>query len=110
MKNFAPPPTEPPGGEGGGIPMPPRGVDIDVAAAAMALRALWEAGDPSDPALRQQCEHRLVWLRGLWREHASHFDPETIGTLKSIAEALRRPVPRPAPPRLSPEEVLHDTF
>lgn len=89
-------------------PAGPAGVDIDVAAAALALRAQWEAGDPSDPALRQQCERRLVWLRGLWREHASRFDPETIGTLKTIAEALRRPAPPPR--RLSPEEVLHDTF
>jgi ATP-dependent DNA helicase RecQ len=108
MKNSMPSSPDPPGGEGG--VRPAGGMDVDVAGAAAALRALWEAGDPSDPALRQQCERRLVWLRGLWREHASRFDPKTIGTLKSIAEALRQPQPRPPQPRLPPEEVLHNTF
>jgi len=61
------------------------------AAAARALAARWQAGDPADGGLRAACVQELARLRALWRRNAADFDAATVALLREIAAALREP-------------------
>ncbi|HZZ85092.1 MAG TPA: RecQ family ATP-dependent DNA helicase [Anaeromyxobacteraceae bacterium] len=86
----------------------------EVADAARALRAEWEAGDTADAALRGRLQDRLDALRDLWRTSPALFTPEVTGTLRVVGEGLRAPArPRPGdadPARLLKELFGHDRF
>jgi hypothetical protein len=56
------------------------------------LHSTWEAGDRSDPALRQECAADLKALRNVFRERPTAFTPDMVATLRAIARALREPV------------------
>jgi ATP-dependent DNA helicase RecQ len=81
----------------------------EIRAEVAALDSAWKGGDPADRALRERCAIRLASLRAVYRDHAGLFEPDVVHTLRSIAEAIRRPAGRPAP-GLSPHEVLRSTF
>jgi ATP-dependent DNA helicase RecQ len=69
------------------------------------LARAWAAGDPADPALRRDCAARLEALRRRWREAPDGFGPADLERLRTVSDALRRPVPGAAP-----EDVLRDVF
>ncbi|MEK6608464.1 MAG: ATP-dependent DNA helicase RecQ [Myxococcota bacterium] len=69
---------------------------LDVATAVDDLRATWARGD-ADPAVRTLVTARLATLRALWRDRPDLFSPESVGVLRTLADALRI-TPR-VPPR-----------
>ena len=60
-----------------------------VDAAVAALQERLADGDPSDAALRSQCEAVLLALRAAYRAHPAAFSREAIETLREISELLR---------------------
>lgn len=73
------------------------------------LRKAWTEGDPADPSLRARVEERLAALRALYREQPSVFLTDEVRVLRSVSDALRRPVAAAAPER-SVRAELKKTF
>lgn len=60
-----------------------------VDAAVAALQDRLADGDPSDDALRAECEGGLENLRAAYRANPAAFTPEAIAALREFSELLR---------------------
>ena len=60
-----------------------------VEAAVASLQSFLSDGDPTDAALRGECETVLTALRSAYRADPSAFSPESIEALKELSDLLR---------------------
>jgi ATP-dependent DNA helicase RecQ len=82
----------------------------EVRAESERLAALWEAGNPRDPALRRACALKLSALRAVWKDDPDLFEPASLSILKTVSEALKAPAARRLEGAPTPQEVLKGVF
>lgn len=78
------------------------------------LRAAWTTGDPADRTLRAHVEQRLAALRARYQAQPDAFLPDEVRVLRTVSDALRRPVVRTSSLRSARAELKvtfgYDTF